>query len=166
MAGETCPFPKSDDPRSVDVSTISSMTAEEESAKVTWPRRFSKYSSQSFLDPTDIALQLVFNQVIGGHKLAAIQSLLRTISLSIEMILCSVKLQTCAQSTLQSNKACLSSLSQNEQIPQSNLGVPIPLRSMRLSWTKAQGITFHGNDGEVKFGTLSFTMMMAFTFHS
>ena len=92
MAGGTCPFPKSDDPRSADVSTISSMTAEEESAKVTWPRRFSKYSSQSFLDPTDIALQLVFNWVIGGHKLAAIQSLLRTISLSIEMIPCSVKL--------------------------------------------------------------------------
>ena len=92
MAGRTCPFPKSDDPRSTDVSTISSMTAEEESAKVTWPRCFSKYSSQSFLDPTDIALQLVFNWVIGGHKLAAIQSLLRTISLSIEMMPCSVKL--------------------------------------------------------------------------
>ena len=59
MAGGTCPFPESDDPRSVGVSTISSMTTKEEGAKVTWPRCFSKYLSQSFLDPTNIALQLV-----------------------------------------------------------------------------------------------------------
>ena len=61
MVGGTCPFLKSDDPRFAGVSTISSMTTEEEGAKVTWPRRFSKYSSQSFLDPTDITLQLVLN---------------------------------------------------------------------------------------------------------
>ena len=58
MAGRTCPFPESDDPESVGVSTISSMTTEEEGAEATWPRHFSRYSSQSFLDPTDIALQL------------------------------------------------------------------------------------------------------------
>ena len=70
-------------PESTGISMISLMTIEEEGAEVTWPRRFSKYSSQSFLNPTDIALQLVPDWVIGGNKLAAIQSPLRTISLSI-----------------------------------------------------------------------------------
>ena len=55
MAGGTCLFPESDDLGSTGVSTISSMITEEEGAKATWPRHFSKYSSQSFLDPTDIA---------------------------------------------------------------------------------------------------------------
>ena len=83
MVGETFPFPESDDPESTGISMISLMTIEEEGAEVTWPRRFSKYSSQSFLNPTDIALQLVPDWAIGGNKLAAIQSPLRTISLSI-----------------------------------------------------------------------------------
>ena len=59
MAGGVCPFPEFDDPEFVSDAIISSMTTEEEGAKVTWPRRFSKYLSQSFLDPTNIALQLV-----------------------------------------------------------------------------------------------------------
>ena len=42
--------------------------------------------------------------------------------------------------------------------------VPIPLRSWWLSWTKARSIAFHGNDVEEKSGTLSSTVMMAFTF--
>ena len=55
MAGRTCLFPESDDLRSAGVSMISSMITEEEGAKATWPRHFSKYSSYSFLDQTDIA---------------------------------------------------------------------------------------------------------------
>ena len=130
--------------------------------KRTMLEQFSKYLSHSFLDPTDIALQLVAK----GHKLAAIQSSLHTISLSTQMILRLAKLCTCAQNTLQSNKAWLSLLSQNEQIPQLNPRVSIPLRSRWLSWTKARSIAFHRNDGEEKSGTLSSTMMMAFTFPS
>ena len=61
MAGEACPFPESDNPKSASDSMISSMTTEEGGTKVTLPKRFSKYSSQSFLDLTDIALQLVPN---------------------------------------------------------------------------------------------------------
>jgi len=34
MAGGTCPFPKSDDPRSTGISMITSMTTKEEGAKV------------------------------------------------------------------------------------------------------------------------------------
>ena len=105
MVGGVCPFPKSNDPESTGDSTISSMTTEEEGAVVTWPRRFSKYLSHSFFDPTDIALQLALDWVARGHKLAAIQSSLHTIFLSIQMIPCSAKLCTCARSTLQSNKA-------------------------------------------------------------
>ena len=81
-------FPESDDPRFVGVSTISSITTEEEGPRATWPRCFYKYSSQSFLNPIDIALQLAPNWVVGGHKLAAIHSPLRIISLSIQMIPC------------------------------------------------------------------------------
>ena len=129
MASGTCLFPKSDDLGLTGVSTISSMTTEEGGVGVIWPRGFSKYSSQSFLDPTDIALQLTSNWTVGGHKLATIQSPLRTISLSIQMIPRSTKLCACAWSTLQLNRAWLSSLSQNEQIPQTNPKVPIPLKS-------------------------------------
>lgn len=71
MAGGACPFPKSDDPESVGDSMISSMTTEEGGTKVTLPRHFCRYSSQSFLDPTDIALQLVPNWVAKEHRLAA-----------------------------------------------------------------------------------------------
>ena len=56
MAKGVCLFSKSNDPKSMGDSTISLMTIEKEGARVTWPRRFSKYSPQSFLDPTDIAL--------------------------------------------------------------------------------------------------------------
>ena len=45
MVGRTCPFPKFDDPGSVSVSPISSMTIEEEGSEATWPRCFSKYLS-------------------------------------------------------------------------------------------------------------------------
>ena len=45
MADGVCPFLESDDPESMGVSTISSMTTEEGGAKVTWPRHFYRYSS-------------------------------------------------------------------------------------------------------------------------
>ena len=86
MAGRACPFSKSDNPDSTCDSLISSMTTEEGSAEVTLPRHFYRYSSQSFLDPTDIALQLTPDWVARGHRLAAMQSSLHTISLSIQII--------------------------------------------------------------------------------
>ena len=117
MAGETCPFPKSRDPKSVGGSMISSMTTEKDDAGAIWPRCFNKYFSYSFFDPTDIALQLAPDCVARGHRLATIQSHLYTTSLSIQMIPHSAKLCTYARSTWQSNQAWVSSLSQNEQIP-------------------------------------------------
>ena len=45
MAGEACPFPKSDNFESTGDSMISSMTTEEGGAKVTLPRHFCRYSS-------------------------------------------------------------------------------------------------------------------------
>ena len=56
LASGTCPFLESNDPESANVSTISSMTTEKEGVEVALLWHFSKYSSQSFLDPTDIAL--------------------------------------------------------------------------------------------------------------
>ena len=56
MAGEACPFPESDDPEFTIDSMISSMTIEEEGTELTLAWRFCRYSSQSFLDLTDIAL--------------------------------------------------------------------------------------------------------------
>ena len=44
MAGGVCPFPEFDDPEFVSDAIISSMTTEEDGARVTWPRRFNKYS--------------------------------------------------------------------------------------------------------------------------
>ena len=58
MAGGAYPFPESDDLGSTGDSTISSMTIEKGGVEVALPRHFCRYSSQSFLDPTDIALQL------------------------------------------------------------------------------------------------------------
>ena len=85
MVGETCPFSESDDPESVGNSTFSSMTTEEEGAEATWPRHFSKYSSQSFIDPTNIALQLAIDWTIRGHNLATMLSPLLAISLSTQL---------------------------------------------------------------------------------
>ena len=67
------PFPESDDLESAGNSTISLMTTKEEGAAVTWPRHFSKYSSYSFFDLTDIALQLAPDLIARGYKLATIQ---------------------------------------------------------------------------------------------
>ena len=86
VAGGACPFLEFDDPEFADDSMISSMTTDEGGTEVTLPRRFYRHSSQSFLDPTDIALQLVLNWVARGHRLIAMQSSLCTISLSIQII--------------------------------------------------------------------------------
>ena len=83
IAGEAYLFPESGDSKFAGDSMISSMTTEEGGTEVTLPRRFSKYSSQSFLGPTDIALLLVLDWTARGHNLAAMQSLLRTTSFSI-----------------------------------------------------------------------------------
>ena len=61
MVGRIFPFPEFDNSRSVDDSMISSMTTKKGGAEVTLPRRFCRYSSQSFLNPTDIALQLALD---------------------------------------------------------------------------------------------------------
>ena len=55
MADRACSFPESDDPKFAG-SMISLMTIEEEGTKVTLPWFFCRYSSQSSLDPIDIAL--------------------------------------------------------------------------------------------------------------
>ena len=86
MVGGACHFPKSYNSESAGDSMISSMTIEEGGAEVTLPRNFCRYSSQSFLDLTDIALQLVPDWVARGNRLVAMQSSLCTISLSIQII--------------------------------------------------------------------------------
>ena len=89
IAGEACLFPKSGDSKFAGdymISSMSSMTIEEGGTEVTLPRQFSKYSSQSFLGPIDIALLLVLDWAANGHNLAAMQSLLRTTSFSIQII--------------------------------------------------------------------------------
>jgi len=57
-AGRACPFPEFIDPESTSDSMISSMTMEEDGARATKLRHFSKYSSQYFLNLTDTPLQL------------------------------------------------------------------------------------------------------------
>ena len=86
MAGGAYLFLESDDLRFANDSTISLRTTKEGGVEVTLPRHFCRYSSQSFLNPTDIALQLAPNWVAKGHRLAAMQSPLRTFSLSIQII--------------------------------------------------------------------------------
>ena len=70
MVGGACLFPESDDLGSASDSMISSMTTEKGGAEVTLLRHFCRYSSQSFLDPTDIALQLATDWVARAHRLA------------------------------------------------------------------------------------------------
>ena len=86
-----CSFFRAGNLKSTGDSIISSITTEVGGTSVlilggTLQRRFCKYSSPSFLDPIDIALWLVPICVLGGHRLAAMQSLLCTTSLSIQII--------------------------------------------------------------------------------
>ena len=86
MVGGVFLFLESDNSGSAGDSMIFSMTTDKGGAEVTLPRRFYRYSSQSFLDPTDIALQLAPDWVARGQRLAAMQSPFLMISLSIQII--------------------------------------------------------------------------------
>ena len=81
-----CSFFRAGNPESTGNSIISLITTEVWGTGILIPggtlqRRSCKYSSPSFLDPIDIALWLVC--VLGGYRLAAMQSLLCTTSFSI-----------------------------------------------------------------------------------
>ena len=83
MVGEACLFPESNDLESAGNFMISSMTTKEGGAEVALPRHFYRYSPQSFLDPTNVTLQLAPDWAVGGHWLATMQSPLRIVSLLI-----------------------------------------------------------------------------------
>ena len=100
MAGMACPFFGSGASESTSDFVISSIMTEVEGARGILHKRSYKYSSQSFLDPINIALWLVPAWVLGGHRLAAMESLLCIDSFSIYMIPRFARLWTCARSTL------------------------------------------------------------------
>ena len=81
------------------------------------------------------------------------------------MIEQSDRLWTCAWSTLQSNRACQSLLSQNKQTPLWKPRAPMFLRTMWLSWARAHDIAFQGNEGDEKSRILS-SIEISFTFPS
>ena len=81
-----CPFFEAGTPKSIGDSMISLIMTKVGGAGVVLHRHSRKYSSQSCLYPIDIALWLVPICVLGGHRLATMQSLLHTTSLSIQMI--------------------------------------------------------------------------------
>ena len=83
MAGMACPFFGSGASESTSDFVISSIMTEVEGARGILHKRSYKYSSQSFLDPINIALWLVPAWLFGGHRLAAMQSPLCIDSLSI-----------------------------------------------------------------------------------
>ena len=86
MASMAYPFFEASAPKSIGNFVISSITTEVEGARGTLHKRFHKYSSQTFLDLIVIVLWLVPTWVFGGHRLAAMQSLLCTTSLSIQIM--------------------------------------------------------------------------------
>ena len=81
--GMACPFFGADAFESTGDSIISSIMIKVEGVEGILHKRSCKYSSQSFLDPIDIALWLVPAWLFGGHRLAAMQSPLCIDSLSI-----------------------------------------------------------------------------------
>lgn len=91
-AGMVCPLSKAGAPESISDSVISLITTEVGGARGILHRCSSKYLSQSSFDSIDIVLWLVPAYVLRGHRLAAMQLLLRTTSLSIQMISWSAKL--------------------------------------------------------------------------
>ena len=86
MASMACPFFEAGAPESIGDFVISSITTEVEGAGGTLHKCSHKYSSQSFLDSIVIVLWLVPAWVFRGHRLATMQSLLRTTSLLIQII--------------------------------------------------------------------------------
>ena len=79
MASMACPFFGAGAPKSISDSIISLITTEVGRAGGILHKCSCKNSSQSVLDPIIIALWLVPVWVFGGHRLAAMQSLLRII---------------------------------------------------------------------------------------
>ena len=92
IVGMACPFFGASAPESISDSVISSIMTKVRGARGILYKRSCKYSSQSFLDPINIELWLVLAWVLGGHRLAALQSFLYMTSLSIQIILRSAKL--------------------------------------------------------------------------
>lgn len=86
MAGVACPLFGAGTLESTGDSMISLTITEVRGAGGIPDKNSCKYSSQSFLDPTNIALWLVLAWLLGEHRLAAMQLFLRVISLSIQMI--------------------------------------------------------------------------------
>jgi len=86
MTSMVYPFFEASAPESTSDSVISSITTKVGGVGGILHKCFRKYSSQSFLDPIDIALWLVDTWVFGGHRLAAMQSFLCKDSLSIQKI--------------------------------------------------------------------------------
>ena len=69
--GMACPFFGAGTSESTGDFVISSIMIKVEGAKGILHKHSCKYSSQSFLDPIDIALWLVPAWLFGGHRLAA-----------------------------------------------------------------------------------------------
>ena len=84
--GMACPFFGAGTSESIGDFVISSITTEVEGAGGTLHKCSHKYLSQSFLDSIVIVLWLVPAWVFSGHRLATMQSLLRTTSLLIQII--------------------------------------------------------------------------------
>lgn len=86
IADMICPFFEAGTLKSIGDSMISLIMTKVRGAGVVLHRCSCNYSSQSCLYPINIALWLVPICVLGGHRLAAMQSLLCTTSLLIQMI--------------------------------------------------------------------------------
>ena len=114
MAGMAYPFFDAGAPKSIGDSTISLIITEVRRDRWTLHKRSRKYSSP-------------------WYYCLAMQLLLCTTYLSIQLVPWLAKLWTCALSTLQSNRACRSPLWQNEQISQSNPSASMFSRTMWLS---------------------------------
>ena len=85
-AGVVCPFFGAKALKSMSDSVISSIKTEVRGVGGILHKHSRKYASHSFLDPIVIVLWLVPAWVLGRHRLATMQSFLRTTSLSIQMI--------------------------------------------------------------------------------
>ena len=83
MASMVCPFFGDGAPESTSDSIIFLIMIEVGGHGGILHKHFCKYSSQSFLDPIDIALCQILAWVTGRHRLAAMQSLLCMDSLLI-----------------------------------------------------------------------------------
>ena len=86
IADVICPFFEVDALKSIGDSMISLIMTEVRGAEVVLHRHSHKHLSQSCLYLIDIVLWLVLVCVLGRHRLAAMQALLRMTSLLIQMI--------------------------------------------------------------------------------